>query len=72
MTLIAGIPLNPPRLTIEDVAHYLRTDAATITHWLETGQLPGYRLPDRWLVMTDELLDYLRTHRSNADSSAGR
>lgn len=31
------------------------TDADTITHLLEERQLPGYRLPDRWLIAADEL-----------------
>lgn len=46
---------NAPQLTVEDAAHYLRTDADTITHLLEERQLPGYRLPDRWLIAADEL-----------------
>lgn len=53
-----------PQLTVEDVAHYLRTDAATVTRWLEARALPGYRLPDRWLISADELADYLDTCKS--------
>lgn len=55
-----------PQLTVEDAAHYLRTDPATVAHWLENGQLPGYRLPDRWLIAADELADYLQRRRSQS------
>lgn len=58
--------LRPYLLTVEDVAHYLRTDAATVTSWLEAGDLPGYRLPTRWLIAADELADYLRDTRTSS------
>lgn len=50
-----------PHLTVEDVSHLLRTDKETIESWLHAGAIPGYRLPDRWLIMADELQDYLTT-----------
>ncbi|WP_114908013.1 helix-turn-helix domain-containing protein [Ornithinimicrobium murale] len=42
------------QLTVEDVAHYLRVDAHTVTRWLDNADLPGYRLPTRWLIMSDD------------------
>lgn len=57
-------------LTVEDVAHYLRTDHTTITGWLDNGDLPGYRLPDRWLIMSDDLHRFLAgRHTGPADDT---
>lgn len=64
----AHVPNAPLHLTIEDVAHYLRTDHATITTWLESGDLPGYHLPDRWLITADDLQDYLTLRRNISGS----
>ena len=50
----AHVPNTPLHLTVEDVAHYLRTDHAAITSWLESGYVPGYQLPDRWLITADD------------------
>ena len=47
------------QLTVEAVAHYLRVDAQTVTGWLESAQLGGYRLPTGWLVMSDDLQAFL-------------
>lgn len=52
------------QLTVEDVAHYLRRDAAVVQRWLESGLLPGYSLPDGyWLIMRDDLDAFLAAHR---------
>lgn len=52
------------QLTIEDVAHYLRRDAAEVRRWLEDGLLPGYSLPGgHWLIMRDDLDAFLTAHR---------
>lgn len=62
----AHVPNTPLHLTVEDVAHYLRADHAAITSWLESGDLPGYQLPDRWLITADDLQDYLDGRRNDA------
>lgn len=59
-TLTQLLLTTAPQLTVEDVAHYLRTDAATVTRWLENRRLPGYRLPDRWLIAADELAAHIQ------------
>lgn len=52
-------------LSVEDVAHCLRTDYATVLTWLEAGTLPAYRLPgDRWLVLAADLREHLRDNRA--------
>lgn len=62
------IDSTTPQLTVEDVSHLLRTDKETVEAWLQAGTLPGYRLPDRWLIMADELHDYLATkHNQTSD-----
>lgn len=56
--------MEKPQLTIEDVAHYLRRDAAVVQRWLEEGVLPGYALPDNyWLIMRDDLDGFLVARR---------
>lgn len=66
------IPTDRDQLTAEDVAHYLRTDHTTVTGWLESGHLPGYRLPDRWLVMNTDLQTYLRARQNHPANDADR
>lgn len=67
MTTVDVCGTGPAVPTIEDAAHYLRTDTATITRWFETPQLPGSRHPDRWPISTDELADQLSAFQPVAE-----
>lgn len=58
--------LDRDQLTVRDVAHQLGVEAATVSRWLESGQLAGYRLPSRWLIMADDL-EALLTERGTSE-----
>lgn len=53
------------RLTPTEAAAFLRVTESDVTKWLEDGALPGYRLPDRWLIMRDELSEHLVESRND-------
>lgn len=50
----------PERLSARDVATVLGVDVRTVVRWLKNGQLPGFRLPNAWMVLREDLRDYLR------------
>lgn len=61
--LLDGLPES---LDVCDVAQALGTSENNVRVWLRTGELPGYKLPRRWLVLRTELRTWL-THARNDD-----
>lgn len=59
------------QLTVQDVAHELGVDAATVSGWLASGELAGYRLPSRWLIMADDLQAFLTRGRQVRQARGG-
>lgn len=58
------------RLTATETAAFLRVSETDVIRWLEAGALPGYKLPDRWLIMRDELTEHLtQNHNSQTTTS---
>lgn len=53
------------QLTTTETAAFLRVTESDVTRWLDAGELPGYRLPDRWLIWRDELAEHLAEHRND-------
>ena len=49
----------PEKMGVDDVATLLGLNPRTVSNWLKDGQLPGYKLPGRWLILREELRDYL-------------
>lgn len=60
----------PERMSAKDVAEVLGVTQRTVSTWLLNGDLPGYRLPGTWLVMREELRDYLRSRRTQREDGA--
>jgi excisionase family DNA binding protein len=53
-------PFSPPDvLTVDELAAWLQTDAATIAKLADDGELPGRKLGDEWRFARDAVLDWL-------------
>lgn len=50
----------PPQMNASDVAEALGVTQRTVLSWLKNGQLPGIRLPNKWLVLREDLRQYLK------------
>lgn len=51
----------PDRMTVTEVADFLRTTDTQVLAWLDARQLGGYRLPDRWLILPEDVITFLTT-----------
>ncbi len=51
-------------LTTGDVASICRCSHDTVKRWLESGQLPGHRLPPQgqWRVLPKDLMEFMEEH----------
>lgn len=60
------------RLTTTDVAELLGVSEQTVLRWLRKGELPGYKLPRGWIVLREDLREYLRQayNMKDAEKSA--
>ena len=53
-------PFSPPDvLTVDELAAWLQTDAATVTKLADDGELPGRKLGEEWRFARDAVLDWL-------------
>lgn len=51
-------------LTSEEVAQKLRIEHETVTRWLRTCALPGYKFGKQWRVRPDDLEKFVRERRN--------
>jgi excisionase family DNA binding protein len=50
----------PARLTVEQVANLLGVESdRTVYGWLRRGEMPGYRIRGGWLILRDEIKDWV-------------
>jgi len=50
------------QLTIRDVAKMLKVPEGNITHWIETEELPAYKIHDQYRFNRAELLEWISAH----------
>lgn len=50
---------NPPVLTLEEAAAYLRLPAETVSGRASQGEIPGRRIGDEWRFLQSALDDWL-------------
>lgn len=50
----------PPQMSASDVAEVLGVTYKTVLGWLSNNELPGIRLPNQWLVLREDLRQYLK------------
>ena len=51
----------PRRLSVPEVAELLGVQQATIYRWLRDGEVPAYKVGSTWVILREELCDYLET-----------
>ena len=56
----------PTTMTPSEAAEVLATNVESIQRQLRDNELPGYKVHGRWVVLRDELRDYLLRHRNAA------
>jgi excisionase family DNA binding protein len=50
----------PARLTVEQVANLLGVESdRTVYGWLRRGEMPGYRIRGGWLILRDEIKEWV-------------
>lgn len=59
--LFEGLPTH---LSVEQLADVLGVKKQTVYNWLQRGVLPGYKIESTWVILRDEIKDYLRSHRN--------
>ena len=57
-------------LKVSDVARRLRVNKDTIYRWIQTGELPAYRVGNLWRIDSQELKQYI-TSRKGAGQQSG-
>lgn len=62
---------QPLHMSVKDVAQVLGVTERTIVRWLKTGELPGLRLPNQWLVLREDLRQWLRAAYNQPDAEGG-
>lgn len=50
----------PLQMSVTEVAEVLGVTQRTVLSWLKGGQLPGFRLPNQWRVLREDLRQYLK------------
>ncbi len=55
--------VEPPLLTVADVASYLSVSKSAVYRALEEGRLPGTKILGRWRTSWEELLEWRGSHR---------
>ncbi len=54
----------PEQLSVEEVAQALSISMPTAYAWLKAGKIPAYNMEGKWLILRDEVLEYLRARRN--------
>lgn len=66
--LLKDVPEKP---TVEEVAEVLSVSTRTVLNWLRDPEnpMPGYKLPGKWLILREELRDWLRATRNSPNAA---
>lgn len=51
--------IDPPVLTVSDVAEELRTPRNTVLNWIKTGRLKAFRIGKKWQIRREHLQEAL-------------
>lgn len=50
----------PPLLTIQEVADRLRVNEKTVRRWIDTQELPAFKLGRQWRISEQDLRRFLQ------------
>ncbi len=56
----------PSHLSVDELAEVLGITRPTVYRYLQRGVLPAYKVESTWVILRDEIKDYLRSHRNEA------
>jgi excisionase family DNA binding protein len=62
--LFAGYPAN---MTVAQLSEVLGIGRATTYKWLNEGTIPAYRVGGSWVILRDEVKDFIAAGRNLAD-----
>lgn len=60
----------PQHLTVANLASLLGVTQKTAYEYLQSAEIPSYRIGTRWLVLRDEVKEYIQTQARTVKSSA--
>ena len=78
MPLIAGRVIgwllisDPPEQSAADLARVLGVSRGTAYTYLSQGRVPGYRLGSSWMVLRDEVRDFIAASSNQVQGRAER
>jgi excisionase family DNA binding protein len=61
-----------PLLTPEEVCDILRVSQRFLYDQLSSGALPAHKVSNKWRIHPDDLTEYLRSRRNDAEPIADR
>ena len=54
----------PEKLSVEQLADLLGVTKQTAYGWLQNGHIPAYKIGHSWVIVRDEVKDYLASRRN--------
>jgi excisionase family DNA binding protein len=66
------MPGLPKLLTLAEVAAYLGQKPRTIAAWILDGELPGVKVGRHWLIIEDDLREYISMRSNMLLANTGR
>ena len=65
--LFEGLPRH---LTVEQLAYVLGVSRPTAYNWLNRDAIPAYKVENTWVILRDEVKNYLRQRSNQALGSS--
>jgi excisionase family DNA binding protein len=61
---------QPKQLSVDQAAELLGIQPRTVQKWVRDGTVPAYRLTGTWLILRDELKEWVRTGSNRGGTRA--
>jgi excisionase family DNA binding protein len=58
-------------LTLEDTMAILHVSRSTVYRMVSRGELPAYKIANRWMFDREEVAEFVTVHRYAANSARG-
>jgi len=58
-------------LTIREASNFLKVSTSTLNRLIKHNNIPSYKVGDRRLFDRDELIEWVKTHRTQEGRSEG-
>lgn len=60
----------PRHLTVSELTEVLDISRPTAYRWLQEGKLPAYRMNGTWVILRDDVRDWLKEGRNDPPPSS--